>query len=180
MRPSASWVTQAAAWFVIIAAGSALAAAVLVPRVVGATPYTILTGSMRPSLPPGTLVVVKPQPADELQAGDVITYQLESGKPTVVTHRIMKTHTNLRGERFFTTQGDANNVADTKRVMPEQIRGKLLYAVPKLGFINNIISGSQRQVATYGVVTLLFGYAAFMIVGAFRDRRTVKHADPTR
>jgi signal peptidase len=176
MRPVASWITQAVAWFVIFAAGSALAAAVVVPRVAGATPYTILTGSMRPSLPPGTLVVVKPRPVDQLRAGDVVTYQLESGKPAVVTHRITQVSTNLKGERSFTTKGDANNVADQNPVRAAQIRGTLLYAVPKLGYVNNFISGSQRQVATYGVVTLLLGYAAFMSVGALRDRRVAKQA----
>ena len=174
MRPLASWVTQAVAWFVIFAAGSALAAAVVVPRVAGATPYTILTGSMRPSLPPGTLVVVKPKPVDELQVGDVVTYQLTSGEATVVTHRITQIGTNLKGERSFTTQGDANDVADANPVRPEQIRGELLYVVPKLGYVNNFISGDQRQIATYVVVTGLLGYAAFMSVAALRDRRRAK------
>jgi len=174
MRPLASWVTQAVAWFVIFAAGSALAAAVVVPRVAGATPYTILTGSMRPSLPPGTLVVVKPKPVDELQVGDVVTYQLKSGEATVVTHRITQIGTNLKGEVSFTTKGDANNVVDANPVRPEQIRGELLYAVPKLGYVNNFVSGDQRQVATYVVVTGLLGYAAFMSVAALRERRRAK------
>lgn len=174
MKSVPSWVTQAVAWFVIFAAGSALAAAVVVPRVAGATPYTILTGSMRPSLPPGTLVAVKPKPVDELKVGDVVTYQLKSGEPTVVTHRITQIGTNLKGEMSFTTKGDANNVADANPVQPEQIRGELLYAVPKLGYVNNFINGNQRQVATYVVVTGLLGYAAFMSVATLRDRRKTK------
>jgi signal peptidase len=176
MRPGASWLGQAVAWFVIFAAVAVVAAAVLIPRLVGATPYTVLTGSMRPSLPPGTLVVVKPEPVDDLRVGDVVTYQLKSGKPQVVTHRIVRIGTNLEGERTFTTQGDANDVADAKAVRPVQIRGKLLYSVPALGYVNNFISGSHRQVATYGVVTLLLGYAAFMFVGAVRDRRAANRS----
>jgi signal peptidase len=180
MRPLASWVIQALAWFVIFAAAAVLAGAVLVPRLVGATPYTVLTGSMRPSLPPGTLVVVKPQPVDGLRVGDVVTYQLESGKPQVVTHRIVKIGTDLTGKRSFTTRGDANDVADAKPVRPEQIRGELLYAVPKVGYVSNLITGSRRQLATYGVVTLLLGYAAFMFVGSVRDRRAAHRAGTTK
>lgn len=174
MRPLMAWWTQAVAWFVIFATVAVVAMAVLVPRLMGATPFTVLTGSMRPSLPPGTLVVIDPTPADELRVGDVITYQLESGRPQVVTHRIVKVGTNLAGERSFTTKGDDNDVADAEPVRPVQIRGKLLYSVPKLGYVSNLISGSHRQVAMYGVVTGLLGYAAFMFVGAVRDRRTPK------
>ena len=46
-----------------------------------------LTSSMEPGLPPGTLVIVKPIDPVDVRIGTVITYQLESGKPTVVTHR---------------------------------------------------------------------------------------------
>ena len=55
MRPVAAWFGQVVAWAVIVAVVSVLAVAVLVPRVTGATPYTILTGSMRPSFPPERL-----------------------------------------------------------------------------------------------------------------------------
>jgi len=174
MRPLTAWWTQVAAWFVIFATVAIVAVAVLVPRLAGATPYTILTGSMRTSLPPGTLVVIDPTPADELRVGDVITYQLESGRSQVVTHRIVNVGTNVVGERSFTTKGDNNDVADADPVRPVQIRGKLLYSVPKLGYVNNVISGRHRQVAMYGLVTGLLGYAAFMFVGALRDRRAVK------
>ena len=174
MRPMTAWLGQAAAWFVILATVAVVAVAVVVPRLAGATPYTILTGSMRPSLPPGTLVVVKPRSADDIEVGDVVTYQLASGKPQVVTHRVVSIGSDLRGERSFTTQGDDNEVADAKPVRPVQLRGELWYSVPMVGYASNLISGSQRQVATYGVVTLLLGYAAFMFVAAARDRRRVK------
>ncbi len=65
------------------------------PRLGGATPYTVLTSSMEPEYPPGTLVVVRPVPIEEIGIGDVITYQLESGEPTVVTHRVVGLSTTL-------------------------------------------------------------------------------------
>lgn len=44
---------------------------------------------MQPSLPRGSLVVVRPvDPADE-GAGSVISYQLASGRDEVVTHRVV-------------------------------------------------------------------------------------------
>ena len=126
---------------------------------------------MRPSLPPGTLVVVSPIDAADIRAGDVITYQLESGKRRVVTHRVTKVGQSLRGDTIFTTQGDANNVADALPVMPVQVKGKLWYSVPYLGHVNDVLTGQQRERATYGAAGLLALYAAYMFTGPLRDRR---------
>src|SRR4051794_850345 len=111
-RSSLSTLRAVVASVVILAFSTVIVAAVLVPRVAGATPYTILTGSMRPNMPPGTLVVIKPVPIKDITVGTVVTYQLRSGEPTVVTHRVVAVGTTLKGKRVFTTQGDANNVAD--------------------------------------------------------------------
>lgn len=165
------WLGQVIAWFVIAAFVAALVATVLIPKVAGATPYTILTSSMEPRFPPGTLMVMKPQPVEEIGVGSVITYQLKSGEPTVVTHRVVGVGINGRGERTFTTQGDANNVADTKSVRPVQIKGELWYHVPYLGYVNKYVTGKERHIAMIIVVTFLFSYAVFMFTGATRDRR---------
>ncbi len=153
-----------------------LAAAVLVPRLAGGTPYTVLTGSMRPHYPPGTLVVVKPE--DSYGIGDVVTYQLESGKATVVTHRIVSVGSTLDGETTYTAQGDANNAPDREPVKPVQVRGRLWYSVPYLGYVNNALTGKQRQSAVLVVSAGLVGYAVFMFVGAIRDRRRKKGGVP--
>jgi signal peptidase len=115
-RAAASWIGQVVAWCVILGAVAVLAAAVVVPRLGGATPYTVLTGSMEPRFPPGTLVVVRPVPIEEVGIGDVITYQLHSGDPTVVTHRVVGVSTTLGGEQSLITQGDANDIPDAAPV----------------------------------------------------------------
>lgn len=172
------WLSQVAAWLVILAVTAILAIAVAVPRIAGATPYVILTGSMRPELPPGTLVVVKPVAPEKLGVGSVITYQLESGKPTVVTHRIVSAGVTAAGDRIFQTQGDANNTPDEAWVKPVQIRGEHWYAVPGLGHVTNFFTGQQRQLATTGIVVVLLGYASWMFGTAIGERR--KNRRPTR
>lgn len=169
-RSVLGWLTQVLAWLVILGVAAVLAVAVVIPRVAGATPYTVLTGSMRPDLPPGTLVVVKPAKTEDLRTGDIATYQIESGEPTVATHRIVQVGVNLKGETSFTFQGDANNAPDPEPVLPVQIKGKLWYSVPYLGHVNNLLSGAQRQIAVWIVSAFLIGYAAYMFVGTIRDR----------
>lgn len=164
------WLTQVVAWFVIAAVVVVLAACVVVPQVAGATPYTILTGSMRPGMAPGTLVVVKPVDADRIAIGTVITYQLRSGDPTVVTHRVVAQGVKDDSTPIFRTQGDANDVPDPVWVRPVQIKGERWYAIPYLGHVSAAISGSQRRTATVVVGVGLLGYAAAMFVGAARSR----------
>jgi signal peptidase len=171
MRRVATWTFRVAAWAVILGTCAVLLAAVLVPRVAGATPYTVLTGSMSPAYPPGTLVVVKPVDPESLGTGDVITYQLESGKPAVVTHRVVSQGFDGDGEVVLRTRGDANDDPDPELVQPVQIKGQLWYAVPYLGYVNNLLTGRERQLGVYVVAAGLIGYALLSFAGAARDRR---------
>ncbi|GAA4418919.1 hypothetical protein GCM10023169_09060 [Georgenia halophila] len=168
------WAGRVLAWVVILGAVAILAAAVVVPRAAGATPYTVTTGSMEPALPPGTLVVVRPVPHDQIGVGDVITYQLESGEPAVATHRVVAVGTDMTGAYRYTTRGDANDADDRTPVRSEQIRGRLWYAVPYLGHVSTVLTGEQRVVGRTVGAGLLLAYAGYMFVGAVRDRRRRK------
>lgn len=157
------------AWVVLVVAGGLLLAAVVIPRLTGATSYEVQTDSMRPALPPGTLVVVRPVDPDEVGVGTIITYQLESGESAVATHRVAEIGiNNATGERTFRTKGDANDGVDPEPVRPAQVRGEVWYAVPYVGHLNAQITDSRLLLAA---VTVLLGYAALMFIGAARDRR---------
>lgn len=164
------WVAQIISWLALFIVLSLIFVMILLPKLGGATAYTVLTGSMRPSYPPGDLLVVRDVPMEEISIGDVVTYQLESGKPEVVTHRIVGVSATLNGERQFTLRGDANNVDDDP-VIEAQVRGKLWYAIPKLGFVNSAFNGQQRSWMTLVAVTGLLTYSGIMFIGAWRDRR---------
>lgn len=170
-----SWVGMVLAWVVMFTAGGVLLAGVVVPRVAGGTPYAVLTDSMEPRYPAGTLVVTRPVAPAELRAGDVITYQLASGESTVATHRITATSVNLAGEYVFRTKGDANAAVDPAPVQQVQVRGKLWYSVPLLGHLSNVLTGPQRHVGTIVAAVLLLGYAGYMFLGAARDRHRRRH-----
>ncbi|GAA3662324.1 signal peptidase I [Microbacterium marinilacus] len=143
-----------------------------VPALVGGTSLTILTGSMSPTLPPGTLIVVKPTPVDEIAVGDIMTYQLESGEAAVVTHRVVARLTDsASGEPRFVTQGDANGSPDAEPVLPVQVRGTVWYAVPWLGWANQAVNGAARQWLVPAAATALFAYATILVLSGVRDRR---------
>lgn len=165
------WILQTASWMLLLTIVALLVAMIGLPQVTGATPYTVLTGSMRPTMPPGSLVVTKPIEAGELKVGDAITYQIRSGEPEVVTHRIISLAQTLGGETLFTTQGDANPHPDEKPVKAAQIRGVVWYSIPFAGYLNSLLTGEQRIWAVGSAVVLLLGYAAFMGIGAMMDAR---------
>lgn len=171
-RSAVGFLGQVVAWLVILAVAAALILAVLVPRLGGATPYTVLTGSMRPNCPPGTLIVAKPIDTDDVRVGDVVTIQLESGKGSYVTHRVVDITAELSGEQRFQTKGDANDVPDSELRRSEQIRGKLWYSVPYLGYVNNLLTGKQRQAAVYAVAAALLIYAGYMFISSIREPRS--------
>lgn len=155
---------------------------VIAPALTRSTPYTILTSSMEPGLPPGTLIIVKPIDPQQIRIGTVITYQLESGESAVVTHRVIEVvGPNLPdAETTFITKGDANSAPDAKPVMPVQIRGEVWYSVPYIGWVNNVVNGDLRAVVIPIVAGLLFLYAGWMIVANRLEARRRRRREEER
>jgi signal peptidase len=163
---------------VITAVIGLVAITVAFPRLTGTVPYTILTGSMEPTMPPGTLVIVKRADPDEIGVGTVITYQITSGKPAVVTHRVVSQGFDGDGKPVFRTRGDANTAVDQDVVRPVQIKGKVWFSVPYVGYANTLLTGSQHQVVLVVAVTGLLLYAASMFFSGAWNRHRTRTAIP--
>lgn len=144
---------------------------VVVPNATGSTPLTVLTSSMEPSLPPGTLLVVRPTSTEDIRVGDVVTYQIESGRPEVISHRVIEIISSTDGTTSFVTKGDNNDAADEAAVLPVQVRGALWYSVPWLGFVNQAVNGQARAWIVPLLAVALFGYAGYMIATGLVQRR---------
>ncbi len=117
----------------------ALAGALVVPKLFGASPYTVLSGSMEPTYHVGSIIYVVDVDAKDLKVGDPITYVIGGG--TVVTHRIIDIVENESdpNDIRFTTKGDNNNVEDGTPVRSENIIGKPIFTIPLLGYIAHYI-----------------------------------------
>lgn len=151
----------------VIAAGLAL---IIVPKVAGAKPLTILSGSMTGTYDVGDVVVVKPVDTADLKIGDVITFQPFSDDPELTTHRIVGMSFGPHG-RQFVTQGDANNAPDLKPISAEQVRGTVWYSVPKVGYASVWFAGHLMRTVTDLVGIGLLLYAGVFIAGGLRERR---------
>ncbi|MGB3605049.1 MAG: signal peptidase I [Gordonia sp. (in: high G+C Gram-positive bacteria)] len=162
---------QTVSWFLLAAAFAMLCTTILIPKIAGARPYTVLTGSMKPDYPAGSLVVVKPRTVSSIHVGDVITYQIESGKADVVTHRVIEVQEGPDQQPRFITKGDNNNVPDAEPVRPIQVRGVLWYSVPYLGFVNTWFTGAKRTIIVFVLAGLLFVYGGWQFYVDWRDGR---------
>jgi len=167
---------RAVAAVFLVAMVAALGALIVVPKLSGAVPYTVLSGSMEPTYAPGDIVVARPVDFDDIRTGDVITYQLRSGDPLLVTHRVIGAVNMPGGETRYLTQGDANSVADGEPVREAQVRGRVWYAVPKLGYVNAWLTGQTRTVVVYGAAGALLAYALVLLVASFRRPASLREA----
>jgi signal peptidase len=155
--------------FALVALVLVALAMIVVPLAIGATPFTVLTGSMEPSLPPGSLVVTRPVDPDAIDIGDVVTYQLRSNEPEVVTHRVVGVGFGSEGERLFVTRGDANDV-DDEPVRAVQVRGVVAYSVPYLGHLNTWVGMNRPGWLLKAVAAALILYGLLLVAGGVRDR----------
>lgn len=110
---------------------AAVAAIILVPMLLGYKEMAVLTGSMEPNIPVGSLIYVKPldDPA-VLQPGDVCTYLLKDGE-TMVTHRVVSVDPE---NQTLVTKGDANEVVDGD-IPFERVFGEAQFHLPWAGYI---------------------------------------------
>lgn len=97
------------------------------PSVFGYHILRVVTGSMNPTYPEGSYIIVKSTDPDKLKIGDVISFYSRDDAIAgqVNTHRI-KEIKNINGSRSFVTKGDANPTEDPVEVKPEDIVGRVI------------------------------------------------------
>lgn len=124
---------------IIVVIAVLLAIALVGVRLIGLQVYSVLSGSMEPAYPVGSLIYVKAVDCKELKVGDPITYRLD--EDTVVTHRIIEVLIDEEDPdtiRYF-TQGDANDIPDATSVHYKNILGTPVFAIPYMGYVSNYI-----------------------------------------
>jgi signal peptidase I len=174
---------QIVAWSVAAVLFALILVLVVIPRVTGSTPYTILTSSMVPLMPPGTIVVDRPEPFSDIKVGDVLTYQIASGQPAVVTHRVVGINVEQDGSQTLTMKGDANPSPDVRHIISKQVRGVVWYSIPLIGYVGAVGTADGRSVIARIIGGGLLVYAACVLIVALvrrRKRGTREQVNPER
>jgi signal peptidase len=154
----------------------------IAPSALGYSRYVITGGSMTGSIDKGSVVFEKPVPVEELEVGDVITYQPPAGAGTqdLVTHRIIAMEPAEGGGTLFTTQGDANPHPDPWHFkLVDQDQAVVLFSVPHAGWVFIALADRTTRLALIGGPAALIALAALaQLLGALRPDRRQEETDP--
>jgi len=117
---------------------------------------TVLTGSMEPQIPKGSVVINQWADQKNLKVGDVITYQHPADKKIVyITHRIVKIDkTGLLWR--FETKGDANPAPDFGLVTQAGTEGEVILMIPLIGYLIEFFKTPVGFILVIALPLLLF------------------------
>jgi signal peptidase I len=129
----------------------------------------VQSGSMEPALPVGSLVTVVPAPS--YAVGDVVTFGGDAGKRIPTTHRIAGIERE-GGSTRFVTKGDANEEKDNETTGYQDVIGKVVYVVPRLGFALDFARSREGYLYTIVIPAgLIILDELIKIFGALRGMR---------
>lgn len=120
-----------------------------VPRLFGYQIYSVVSGSMEPAIPTGSLVYIGGPEAAEVQEGDVIAFYGSGETGSIITHRVVENRV-LMGE--FVTKGDANPQEDLTPIPYACYIGRVACSVPRAGALAELLTGPAGKRAAGGVI----------------------------
>lgn len=120
------------------------------------------TGSMSPTIPTGSLAVVRQIPASDIRVGDVTTVSRGEGQ-LPVTHRVVSVNPVGSGTYSIVMKGDANDSPDAQPYEVTEVK-KVLWHAPGLAYVVTTVS----QPIYMAGITLA---AALLVVWSFWPRK---------
>lgn len=102
-------------------------------------PSVVATGSMEPMIMPGDVILIKKIGEDEVKIGEVIQFKRDD---ILITHRVMEIVEDTEGLRYR-TKGDNNPAEDIRLVKPEEVKGKVVNVIPKIGWPTLLLKQSK-------------------------------------
>lgn len=143
----------------------ALCLPLTLPRVFGYGIYAVVSGSMEPAIPTGSLVYIEKTQPEDIREGDIIAFYGARDSAAVITHRVVE---NNELEGIFVTKGDANEKEDVNPVDYRDFIGKEVLAVPGLGQAAQVFTSAQGKI---GAGAVLLGALLLHLAAALLEKR---------
>lgn len=124
---------------------------------------------MAPQIKVKDVVITKKIPENDLKVKDVITFISPDPRfgGISITHRIIEKMYDAKQNRYlYRTQGDANNVADSVPVPNDNILGKVILRIPKLGYLQDLLASKGGLIVVVLIPSLAI--ISFDIMKAFK------------
>lgn len=133
--------------------------------------YVIVTESMVPTINVNDAIIVKRVDDKEINIGDIITFSSVDkyyfGK--TITHRVIEIKNTGSGNYIYKTKGDNNSLADDALVNFNNIYGKVILRIPKVGYVQKFVTSPFGFVSSIVLPILLV-----IIYEVWRVRKTIK------
>ena len=152
-------------------------------RLVGLTPFTVLSGSMEPAYHVGSLIYVKETDPAKIEVGDPITYVVNEDL-LVSTHRVVEIDVFHTAQKpvldeneqpvldedgdpmyeevpleepsyYFTTKGDANESIDGTPVYYKNVLGVPVFSLPYLGYLSSWLQTRQGMIMGISIALVI-------------------------
>ncbi|MEV4975866.1 signal peptidase I [Streptomyces scopuliridis] len=134
----------------------------------GWTAGVVQSGSMRPALMPGDVVLYQPLPRDRTPTvGQIVLVQDPTRPNRLLTHRVHRVLPN----NDLITKGDANSAPDSTPVRPAALQGVARLRVPWVGLPVQFWRAGQRVPAA----AMLLGLALVLTLAALPLHSRSRH-----
>ncbi|MFI5268330.1 MAG: signal peptidase I [Chloroflexota bacterium] len=126
----------------------------LLPRTGLYASHSVMTGSMKPAIRTGSVVLVAPEDATNIRIGDVIAVTSDQPPYPSITHRVTRIIQTSHGPEFK-TKGDGNVQEDPWQFGYNGPAGKVRLAIPLLGYALAFSGSVWGRLALAGCIGLL-------------------------
>ncbi len=143
---------------------------VTIPGFMGIKIYNVVSGSMEPALPVGSIVYVQEIDPLSIVKGDIIAFKNETG--VTVTHRVVSVDQQAKS---IVTKGDANAQEDMTPVKFDRVIGGVQLHVPYMGVFFEFFTSLRGKIYLMGILVACF--ILMMVGGHLRDKGSKKSED---
>jgi len=133
--------------------------------------YVIVSGSMEPVIKVNDAIIIKRVTSSDIKVGDVITYKAldPSFYGIMITHRVIEI-INQNGKTEYITKGDHNPTRDLTPVTEEQVYGKVIMRIPKIGYLQYFLA------TAYGwIIAIVIPCLGIIIYDIMKLVKTIKN-----
>ena len=137
-----------------------------IPRYMGYEIFDVISGSMEPAIPVGSVVYISEVQPEEVEEGEVIAFHKDAGP---VLHRVVENRFVV-GE--FVTKGDANPQEDFSTVPYDALIGRVARHIPYLGSFYSLYASSVGKLyaLTFAACGVMFNILAGRLRARSRER----------
>lgn len=148
---------------------------VAVCAVFGLRPVVVISGSMEPTLPVGSLIFYRTVPASEVVKGDIVTVPRQDGGTGLITHRV-KEVTTKGGVTTLRLKGDANATEDPLPYVVSSV-GSFVGVIPVAG---TIALAARTPLGIAAVAAYVAALVAVIVFGRRREKPASRHKGARR